>query len=385
MDHLKQYQSALEQHLDDAYALPFQSYTNTEIFNLEQQKIFYNDWVFVGHELEIPNKGDYKSLTLLGESLIITRKNDDSIIALSNHCRHKGTLLVDEGTGNTKRFSCPYHAWAYSSSGELKGVPFPGKTNIDKSKHCLPSYKLESWQGLLFVNLSGTATELKDRYKEMNKYLEAFDTKRFKHALKNNSESWKCNWKIAMENAMESYHLFAVHKETLEKTTPTKKAFYIEGSADWTLTGGNIVDAKKGLLSLFSGKKHDYLYNYVLFSLPPNFVGILTYDSFGWIQILPEAVDQIKVISGGISPHQGQTPSYIEDFTRKFFQEDLEICERVQRSMQSPLSKGGKLVELERVVVDFRQYLAKHLFSSTPAPHFTGDEEKNFPWQTTEK
>jgi phenylpropionate dioxygenase-like ring-hydroxylating dioxygenase large terminal subunit len=371
MDNYKNY---LTQSLEEAVSLPFESYTSDEIYEVEKEKVFFNDWVFVGSAFELENVGDYISLSICGEPIIVAKGKDEVIRAHSNTCRHKGTILVEEGRGNTKNFLCPYHYWSYSLEGELKGAPHTGNVKLDKKAHCLKGFKVEIWCNLVFVNLSSTAEPLAQRYKGMEKYLEAFDHKRFKHPTRGEKEVWQSNWKLAMENAMESYHLFAVHKETLEKTTPTKDAFYLEGGADWTLTGGKIKDAMSGLSKLFSSG-HEHLYNYVLFSLPPSFVGILTYENFGWIQVLPNGAGETHVISGGVGPKKGKASKAEREFVEAFFLEDKEICERVHKSMHSKFGAGGKLVELERVVVDFRHYLAKYIYGENKFSHYRSDSE----------
>ncbi|OIQ19985.1 MAG: hypothetical protein BM556_05725 [Bacteriovorax sp. MedPE-SWde] len=376
---LNSYEDYLKQNIEDAFSLPFEAYTSSDIFSTEVDNIFHKDWVFACSEQEIPMPGDYKVLTFLNESVMIIRQKDHSIKALLNNCRHRGTKLLDDGRGNSKKIICPYHAWSYSNDGKLKGAPFTGNIKIEKEKHCLKGIKIESWQSLVFINFNGEAQSIAKRYSGLNRYFKAFDSSRFKYATEDSIEKWSCNWKIAMENAMESYHLFAVHNETLEKTTPTKKAYYVEGGADWTLTGGAIVDIKSKFMDMFKQDKYNYLDNYLLISLPPSFVGILTYDSFAWIQILPDDVGKISVISGGLSSNKGKTPKSIQDFVNKFFKEDEAICERMQESMKSKISSGGKLVELEKVIVDFRQYIAKYSFAAKVDSHMKSERVNDFP------
>ncbi len=369
----EQYCNLGEKKLGEATALPFEVYHSKEVFERELKSIFLNDWIFACHENELQSEGDFKCLEIGGESIVICRNKRGDISAFSNHCRHKGTKILNNGLGSTKNLVCPYHAWTYDLRGDLKGVPFSGKVSIEKKDHCLKKFAIEIWQGFVFLHLGEVKDSPAERFKGIEKYLAAFDTQRFKHAYSGPLESWDCNWKVAMENAMESYHLFAVHKETLEVNTPTRSAFYLEGGANWALTAGKIEGIKKGLFSDYP----DYLNHYVLVSLPPSFVGILTYDSFDWIQVIPTSKDTIHVFSGGISPHSSPAPKDQKEFTEKFFEEDKNICELVQKSMNSQLSSGGLLVELERVVIDFRHYLCSRLFDKHSS-HFISEEAKSF-------
>lgn len=366
---IENFKPFFEQDIEEAYSLPFSAYTDINLFGEELKRIFYSDWFFVCHENQIPNKGDYFSFQVANECLVAIRGRDNEVRVLSNHCRHRGSILLNEGFGNTKNIVCPYHSWSYSFEGKLKGSPFTGSVEVKKEEHCLHQVKLESWRGLIFINFKKDAEPLFVRYKGIEKYLDLFKVDKMNFSPSSKIETWNCNWKLAMENAMESYHLFSIHKNTLEKTTPTKDAYYVEGGPDWTLTGGKIAGVQKGFVEKFLGANTDHFYHYVLISLPPNFVGVLTYESLGWIQILPTKVDEITVVSGAISPYKGEASRDEQDFLTQFYEEDRVICENMQKSMHSKFSKGGKLVELETIVTDFRQYMARRLFQSDVGRH----------------
>ena len=151
---LSQYQKLAAASLDEATALPFAVYHDEEVSKLEAGKIFSKDWIFACAEQAIANPGDYFAFDLGGEAITILRGPDGELRAMSNNCRHQGTLLLDDGFGHAgKRVTCPYHAWTYDDKGDLKAVPFPGKVNVDKKEHCLPQFQLEIWSGLIFINL----------------------------------------------------------------------------------------------------------------------------------------------------------------------------------------------------------------------------------------
>lgn len=374
----KKYHDCAKQSLSDAQSLPFTAYIDSEVYNLESSKIFHNDWVFVCAEHELSESGDYFAFSLANEPIVVIRGDDKELRGLSNVCRHRGTILNDEGFGNTKRFVCPYHAWTYTDQGKLMGVPHVGSIDIDKSKHYLPEFTLEVWQGLVFVSLKTDISSIAERYAGILPYLKTYQIERFKKPVTGEIEHWNANWKLAMENGMESYHLFKVHKETLETITPTKQSFYVEGSSNWTITGGKIAGSSNKLWDLFSSNESKIYENYLLISLPPSFIGILDYDSFTWISILPKNKTECWVRSGGISLTDKSSDSSEKEFVNAFFAEDKAICERVQKGMLAKHSRGGKLVELERVVVDFHQYLSTKLFDEKPSKPFISDEAQLF-------
>ncbi|MEM7363969.1 MAG: aromatic ring-hydroxylating dioxygenase subunit alpha [Pseudomonadota bacterium] len=366
--------------LERAQSLPFSVYTDPDILVVEAQQIFASDWVFVCMANEIPNPGDYYSITLAGEPIVVIRQADQSLTGLINVCRHRGTVLLDEGFGHIDKYiTCPYHAWAYDLEGVLKAIPHNQLIAVDREAHQLDTFQVATWNGLVFVNLDNNAPPLTDRLRGIDDYLRLFEPHTLTDVSPGEPEVWQTNWKLAMENAMESYHLFQVHEQTLETISPTRDAYYIAGSSEWSLTGG-ATQRKKGMLeSVFGGDHNELLEHYVLVSLPPSFVGVLTYGSFGWLSAHPIDAGNTRIRSGatvfpGYSGMSGADP-----FTKAFFDEDRQICERVQRGMQSRLGRGGKLTDMERVVVDFHQYLATRLGGSAPTPLF--EEEAATAWR----
>lgn len=365
--------------LPNARCLPFEAYTSREVFDLEMERIFRRDWVAVCPSALLPNPGDHFAHAVGGEPVVVVRGEDGALRALSNVCRHRGTLLRDDGYGEMKKFVCPYHAWTYDLQGTLRGVPRPGNVEVNKAAHCLPQFQVEEWAGVVFVNVDATAEPLAKRLAGLDRHLEPFDMSGFDTVTPPSPlETWNANWKLIVENGIESYHLFQVHSETLERLSPTKTAFYLEGSARWTTTGGWNAGAEAS-----SGGGHPTAglvgAGYVLVSIPPSFVGILTADSWGWISVLPIAEDRTVVAAGG---YRRGGPSLLEraigsgeeSFASAFLAEDRRICERNQRGMAARHSEGGPLVELERVVVDLHQHWAWRMCGDEPPPAWTSPE-----------
>lgn len=365
-DLLSRYRQKAQASMFEAEALPFAVYHDKGVSELEADKVFRCDWNFVCAEQALAEAGSYYAFELAGEAIVIIRGQDDNLRAMSNNCRHRGTLLLDEGFGVAgKSISCPYHAWTYDDKGSFKGAPMPGKVTIDKQAHCLVQFRLETWHGLLFVNLDEQADALSERFKGIEKYISIYQLERFNSYSPGEQEHWQANWKVVMENALESYHIFKVHKETLETLSPTKLAYYVAGSASWTITGGKLVDDAGKISKWLRGKYPPAYDHYQVIVLPPSLVMILDYGSLSWLHVLPEGDETCVIRSGSIFPKSVfKEDQQSQAFTQAFFQEDKWICERVQKGMHSKIGKGGKLVEMERSVVDFHQYLAARLFAA---------------------
>ena len=256
--------------MDPLRALPAVAYRDPAWLAVEKERIWHGDWVFATTEDALPAPGDQLPILIGDQPVLLLRNESGDLAALSNLCAHRGTLPVEERT-NARRIQCPYHGWTYDDAGCLIGVPFAPREAIDRASHCLPTYRVESWHGLVFVSLNHCVEPLAERFAAVEPQVAArgIDTLRHSSDWQNN-DVWKCNWKVAIMNAMESYHLFEVHATTLEPYTPTKGAYYITGSARATATGGTYKD------------EDDYL----LISLPPGFVGVFTKDSFVWQAVL---------------------------------------------------------------------------------------------------
>ena len=337
---------------------------------------------------ELKNPGDYYALTLADEPIIVLRGDDSELRVLSNICRHRGTPLLDDGFGQINKYiTCPYHAWAYSKEGNLEAIPYNESIEVDRSQHQLTRFKVATWNGLVFTSLNNNVAPLEERVAAINNYLTQFVPESFNQIRRGETEYWNANWKLAMENAMESYHLFQVHENTLQPWSPTSGAYYIAGSSEWTLTGGT-TQSNRELIEQTLGPDHDELLeHYVLVALPPSFVGIVSYGSFGWLSAHPVDENTTRIRSGATYFGQEAQPSdaleQLDDFTRSFFEEDKAICERVQRGMRSRHAKGGKLVDMERVVVDFHNYLATRLGQLPATPLFEDTAAKR--WKSTKR
>jgi len=358
----------------EARALPFAAYRDEGLFALEMDRVFRGDWVAVCAEAALAEAGDYLAIDIAGEPLALVRGEDGQLRALSNVCRHRGTLMLEPGVDclDNGTIVCPYHAWSYSDSGAFRGAPYARGVEIDRDEHSLPSFRTEVWMGVVFVCLSGEAPPLAERLAGIAPHLAEFDMESFAAPGPLSApEVWAANWKLIVENGMESYHLFKVHEKTLEKVTPTRGAYYIEGSAPWTLTGGEIVEGDDGVVGkllsrLFGGGTGGD--HYVLVSIPPSFVGVATRDSWDWIIVHPLSPTSTHVFQGTLmrsSPDQ-LTQAISDGYATAFLEEDRAICERAQAGMTARLSRGGRLVPLERVVVDFHHYLSWRMTGETP-------------------
>ncbi len=351
--------AATAAHPGQGVALPFSAYREPDVFELEMERVFRGDWVAVCSASMLKDAGDYVALSIGGEPVVVLRGQDGELRALSNVCRHRGTPILDDGFGHGGSLVCPYHAWSYADDGAFRGAPHTGNVEIDAKRHALPRFALEIWCGVVFVNVDGQAEPLSTRLADLSDALAPFEMGRYDTALGAfDAKSWNANWKLVYENGVESYHLFKVHKKTLEPVTATRHAYYALGDARGSITGG----------PLEGTRDHQFVV-----ALPPSFIATLTREFFGWIAIHPVAPDRTHVVTGALAPRDvsawiGASADTNDTLTDAFLEEDRVICERSQKGMAARHSQGGQLVELERIVGDFHQFLGARLFGQVPEP-----------------
>ncbi len=141
---------------DDDFGLPGWTYHDPAYFAVEMDRVIRPAWQIVCHLSDVPNSGDWRTLDLLDESIIVIRGDDERLRAFANVCRHRGMRLVEGSRGCAKKLVCPYHAWTYDLDGRLSGVPMRGDyPALDMADNALFAVDVEIWQGFVFVRLKG--------------------------------------------------------------------------------------------------------------------------------------------------------------------------------------------------------------------------------------
>ena len=207
---MKSIKELLNHHQED-WSLDQRFYKDESIFDLEKNHIFYDSWIFIGHESQIPNKGDYFVYKLLDEEIIVLRNKENEVKAFFNVCRHRGSRICLEESGNTSRFSCPYHSWTYNLDGKLLAAKSL-REGIDKSTLGLHTCNIASVSGMLLINLSDNPQSLANLQSDLKEPFEMFGFEDLKVAAHKNYPI-ASNWKLAVENYQECYHCAPAHPE----------------------------------------------------------------------------------------------------------------------------------------------------------------------------
>ena len=199
--------------LTKASHLPGYVYSSPEIYAAEKEAIFMTDWLCAGRVEEVENPGDYMTLRITDEPIVITRDEAGALHAFANVCAHRG-VEVASGNGNTKEFSCPYHGWLYDLSGRLIGAPYMKEAEGFDPANCrLKQLELGTWAGWIFVTFNSSPLPLEehlDPFISECSFLKMEDA----YLVDKVVMDLECNWKFAVENSLDIYHVETVHKST---------------------------------------------------------------------------------------------------------------------------------------------------------------------------
>ena len=187
-------------------------YTDPEVFKIETNELLARTWQFAGHASQLKETGDYFTFDMAGESLFCIKGRDGEIRTFYNVCQHRAHQLVS-GQGQTRVVVCPYHAWTYELTGELRAGPnIKAVEGFDKSSICLTSVRTEVFLGFIFVNLDNDAKPMDDWFPnvrtELESYIPHWDTLA---PLEWVEIPENCNWKVSVENYSECYHCALNH------------------------------------------------------------------------------------------------------------------------------------------------------------------------------
>jgi len=208
--HAADLKKLVDQH-KPGYALPREFYSSEAIYDRDIADVWNRNWIWVGHESQIPDPGDYFLFDYGPESLIIVRDRNGEIRAHLNVCRHRGSRVCVEGAGKARVFVCPYHAWTYELSGELRAGREMGPDFDPQNWGLLPA-RVHVFQGLILVCPSAEAPPLEQALSQLAPLTAPFDLENLK-VVRTAVYPVPANWKLAVENYLECYHCAPAHLE----------------------------------------------------------------------------------------------------------------------------------------------------------------------------
>jgi phenylpropionate dioxygenase-like ring-hydroxylating dioxygenase large terminal subunit len=213
-------------------------YTDPRVFADELARIWYRTWVYVGHESEVAEPGDYARKTLGLQDVIMTRGADGEVRLLLNRCAHRANLVCEAERGNAKSFRCPYHGWTYRNTGELIGFPFNqgygGKGTIESELSLAAVPRTGSHQGFVFGSMAADGPSLAEHLGEAAGELDRL-ARLSPEGKVELTAGWlkhrtQANWKLLAENETDGYHPQFVHGSIFSVTQSPIGALYSDKS-----------------------------------------------------------------------------------------------------------------------------------------------------------
>jgi len=214
---------------DQIGRVPAAHYYDEDRWALEMKQVFKRMPLMLAASCELPDSGDYKALNAAGVPVLISRGQNGEVRAFVNMCRHRGAVIMPEGCGNSHRFTCPYHAWTYTTEGALSGVYAPRDFgDVDKSANGLRPLPVLERSGLIWV-IANPESQL-----DISTFLSGYDDMLAHFDF----SSWHMfaqrkvdgpNWKIAYDGYLDLYHLPILHKDTFGDQFPNQGLYYSWG------------------------------------------------------------------------------------------------------------------------------------------------------------
>src|SRR5262245_50850212 len=337
-----------------AFTLPARYYTDPAIFAKELDVFYRRMWVGVGRLEEIPKRGAYMVREIAGDSIVIVRASDgDEVRALANVCRHRGTRLCGEASGQLAgTIQCPYHAWTYDYDGRLVGAPhMDGSPGFDKSEFPLRRLRAGVWDGHVFVSFASTGPSLDEH---LGVLVEKFRPWQMADLVRADRLEYDvaANWKLIVQNYNECLHCPTLHPSL------NKLSHYLSGENEPlrpTYMGGRMdlnegVDTmsmdgtcpREPLPGLSAGdRRHVYYY-----SVFPNFM-IAPHPDYVLTHVLwPLAYNRTRVVCDWlVHPNERAKTGFDLSDATTFWdmtnRQDWHVCELAQAGIGSPSYQPG--------------------------------------------
>jgi len=352
-----------------ARAMPKSVYTSGQFLAQEQTHIFAQEWLCAGRAEALPNPGDYLTMAIAGEPVLVLRDRDGQIRAMSNVCRHRMSTLL-EGRGNTRSIVCPYHAWTYNLDGTLRGAPaMTLNEGFCKTDHALPQIRTEIWLGWIMVTLNADAPSPAARLAGVENLVGKYHMENYREDFRE-SFRWATNWKVLAENFMESYHLPVCHQGTIGGHVDLNKMTCPEGFEAFNYHHIIKNDALDLTLAHPTNTtlEGDERRTTWLLTIYPSLMITLSPGYFWYLSLTPDGPGHVNVLyGGGLAPEFVTDPKSAEHFARlktlldEVNDEDKGCTERVYQGITAGLSEPGHLSHLERPNWEFARYIASRI------------------------
>jgi choline monooxygenase len=351
--------------LSQASTIPAVWYTDPRIAELERLSVFSKTWQLAARTDQVRVPGQFVSTTVAGEPIVVVRGADGILRAFYNVCRHHAAAVVTQPCGEASLLRCPYHGWNYGLDGSLKGMPeFEGVEKFDRAQNGLVPIRVETWECFVFVKLDDQAPSLAEFLGGLVNRVAPLSIGQLRH-FDRRTYNIGCNWKVYVDNYLDGgYHVPHLHKGL--NSVLDYKQYTIENEDRYCLQSSPMVasteDAATGAAR--KGDRAWYFWQH------PNLM-INCYEGYMDTNlVIPVDVDHCRVIFdfyfANIDDAHSEYNEQSVNVSNRVQEEDLGICEDVQRGLKSRAYRAGRLsVRREAGEHLFHRLLAADLKSHT--------------------
>jgi phenylpropionate dioxygenase-like ring-hydroxylating dioxygenase large terminal subunit len=339
--------------VNDALTLPPALYTDPAVFAQERNAIFRCDWVAVARSEWLAAPNSYFTCDLVGDPILLTRDAAGMLRAFSNVCLHRACPIAS-GRGSATQLTCPYHRWTYALDGRVNGAPLMERARaFDRSALRLAPLAIEEWLGWVFVNADVDAAPLAPRLTALHDLIAPFGVEQMRLCKTLRFDS-RWNWKVMVENFMESYHHMGAHPATLNATFPAAGTHWVDLPGDFALLENPPKDASAAPFWVMC------VFPSMLFALtrgdtPTGF----------WYQMDLHGHDHFTLDIHLLAPpalaEDADFVAGYADIANAIHLEDIPMCEGVWKGLNSAYARIGRLSHLEAANWRFHRYLAERL------------------------
>ena len=371
--------------IEKSHGLPNECYTSEAYTKIERKKLFEDKWVVVGVASSIPNIGDAKPFDLLGIPVIILRDKKNKVRVFHNVCSHRGYKLLQKNCKIKNVIRCPYHSWSYDTGGKLVATPHLGGMNkhnsvkFDKSKSNLKEIRSSVWLDMIFINISNNEISFDKYIKPLSERWEKFWSKKDRKLMVYSKDygyfnlNAKCNWKFAIENYCESYHLPWVHPG-LNSYSKIEDHYHIQGLPNRFAGQGTVVYNPrlkgKNKLPCFPNwpKNKEHIAEYV--ALFPNVMLGIHRDHYYayWLEPINHeyTIEHMELYYVGEEAANSKKFKSLRKQNHKLWEdiqrEDVDIIQRMQIGRNSPVYNGGNFSPImDNPTHHFHKWVASNL------------------------
>lgn len=361
-------------------SLPGWVYHDPDFFRIEMARVIRPSWQIVCHVSDIAGAGDWHSLELLGESVIVIRGDDECLHAFHNVCRHRASRLVTGNSGCARRLVCPYHGWAYAPDGRLTGVPNRADyAGLDMASLGLKPVACEVWQGFVFIRLEGDGPGVAEMMAPYAAMIAPYRFADLRAIGRVTLRPRAVNWKTIADNYSDALHIPVAHPGL---TRLFSRSYGIEAADHVDRMWGDLVERPSANLSerayqhflpaadhLPEAQRRQWLY----FKLWPNVAFDIYPDQVDFMQFIPVSPTQtlIREIAYALPDDRRamKAARYLNwRINRQVNAEDTALITGVQAGMESPSYTPGPLGESEICLRSFAQKL-RAIIPEARLPH----------------